>query len=43
MVTAGSGEGGGRTGLVPALTTVDRLARRRGVVVVISDFLVVPG
>ncbi|MGH9282168.1 MAG: DUF58 domain-containing protein [Acidimicrobiales bacterium] len=43
MATAGTGEGGGRTDLVPALATLDRLARRRGVVVVISDFLVTPG
>ncbi|MDQ3946146.1 MAG: DUF58 domain-containing protein, partial [Actinomycetota bacterium] len=43
MVTAASGDGGGRTDLAPALGAVGRLARRRGVVVVISDFLVAPG
>jgi uncharacterized protein (DUF58 family) len=43
MITVPGGDGGGRTDLVPALTTVNRLARRRGLVVVISDFLVAPG
>jgi uncharacterized protein (DUF58 family) len=43
MVSAATADGGGRTDLAPALGTVGRLARRRGVVVVISDFLVAPG
>lgn len=43
LATASQGEGGGRTDLVPALELVDRLARRRGIVVVVSDFLVEPG
>jgi uncharacterized protein (DUF58 family) len=43
MANAASGDGGGRTDLAPALGDVGRLARRRGVVVVISDFLVAPG
>ena len=36
-------EGEGRTDLANALQTVERLARRQGVVVIISDFLCRPG
>jgi uncharacterized protein (DUF58 family) len=36
-------EGEGRTDLAAALRTLERLARRRGVVVVVSDFLCQPG
>lgn len=43
LSTAPLEDGGGRTDLRPALARTERLARRRGVVVVVSDFLVTPG
>lgn len=43
MITAPTREGEGRTDLVEALATLTALARRPGVVVVVSDFLVSPG
>ena len=43
MITAPAYDGEGRTDLVAAFATVRALARRRAVVVVISDFLAVPG
>lgn len=43
LVTAPRADGGGPTDLGAALRTVDRLARRRGVVVVVSDFVGEPG
>ncbi len=43
MVGAPRGEGGGTTDLAAALRLAARLARRRGMVVVVSDFLSVPG
>jgi uncharacterized protein (DUF58 family) len=43
IITAPASEGEGRTDLVDAIATLRGLARRRGVVVVISDFLVSPG
>jgi uncharacterized protein (DUF58 family) len=42
-ITAPRGDGNGRTDLAAALREVDRLARRRGLVVVVSDFLTDPG
>ena len=41
--TAPKGDGRGRTDLAGALRQADRLARRRGLVIVISDFLTDPG
>jgi uncharacterized protein (DUF58 family) len=41
-ITAPRGDGNGRTDLAAALREVDRLARRRGLVVVVSDFLTDP-
>lgn len=43
MITAPAYHGEGRTDLVQAFVTLRALARRRGVVVVISDFLALPG
>jgi uncharacterized protein (DUF58 family) len=43
MVTASSVDGGGPTDLAGGLDRLARLARRRGLVVVISDFLAPPG
>jgi uncharacterized protein (DUF58 family) len=43
VITAPRGDGHGRTDLAAALREVDRLARRRGLVVVVSDFLTDPG
>jgi uncharacterized protein (DUF58 family) len=42
-ITAPRGDGNGRTDLAAALREVDRLARRRGLIVVVSDFLSDPG
>jgi uncharacterized protein (DUF58 family) len=42
VITAPRGDGHGRTDLAGALREVDRLARRRGLVVVVSDFLADP-
>ena len=42
-VTAPRGDGTGRTDLAAALRQADRLARKRGLVVVVSDFLADPG
>ena len=39
LVSTGAAEGSGATELTPALARLDRIARRRGLVVVISDFL----
>lgn len=43
VLRAPRGDGAGRTDLAAALREVDRLARRRGLVVVVSDFLTGPG
>jgi uncharacterized protein (DUF58 family) len=43
VIKAPRGDGHGRTDLAAALREVDRLARRRGLVVVVSDFLSDPG
>ena len=43
MITAPAHHGEGRTDLAKSLATARALARRRAVVVVISDFLAVPG
>ena len=42
-MTAPRGDGRGRTDLATALREADRLARRRGLVVIVSDFLAEPG
>jgi uncharacterized protein (DUF58 family) len=42
LLSAGGTEGGGRTDLAAAIGRLGRLAQRRGIVVVISDFLATP-
>jgi uncharacterized protein (DUF58 family) len=43
LVTAPSTDGGGATDLAAGLERITRLAKRRGLVVVVSDFLTPPG